>query len=156
MTDLAVVLKAVLPTLVEAEVKRILASYPTPKDGKDGNDGVDGSPGTSGRDGAPGIAGIDGKDGAPGADGRGIIHLDIREGNLHVLYTDGTDQMVGRVAGDPGVAGKDADTLVVSALINESLTDVRKRLDALQLEVKSISDGDAEMNAMVKEFLANA
>jgi hypothetical protein len=156
MTDLAQVLKAVLPTLVETEVKRVLASYPIPQDGKDGRDGMDGSAGSPGADGTPGAPGADGKDGKDGAEGRGIVHLDIRDGNLHVLYTDGTDQLVGKIMGDTGVPGKDADTLVVAALINEALKDIHEQIETLRVDVKSISDGDAEMNAMVKEFLANA
>lgn len=149
-------LKAVLPTLVEREVRRILAELPAPVIGKDGKDGIDGAPGPCGDCGVPGVDGAAGKDGADGAEGRGIVHLDIREGSLHVLYTDGTDQLVGRVVGDTGVAGKDADTLVVSALINEALTDVRKQIETLRVEVKAVSDGDAELAAMVEGFLADA
>lgn len=156
MDNIGAILKQVLPTLVEREVRRVLAEMPIPQDGKDGKDGIDGAPGPCGDCGSPGIDGVAGKDGSNGSDGRGIDRLEIRGVDLYVLYTDGTDQSVGRVVGDAGVAGKDADTLVVSALINEALSDVRKQIETLRVEVKAVSDGDAELAAMIKGFLADA
>ncbi len=156
MDNVAAILKATLPTLVEIEVKRVLSSYPIPVDGKDGKDGVDGASGTRGDSGAPGVDGAAGKDGKDGADGRGIVHLDVRDGNLHVLYTDGTDQLVGKIMGDPGAPGKDADTLVIAALINEAVSDLRKQIETLRVEVKSVSETDVELHDMIKGFLADA
>ncbi len=156
MDNVAAILKATLPTLVEIEVKRVLASYPIPVDGKDGADGAPGSCGKDGSDGKDGTDGDTGPCGQDGKDGRGIVHMDIREGNLHVLYTDGTDQLVGKIMGDPGAPGKDADTLVVAALINEAVSDLRKQIETLRVEVKSVSETDAELHDMIKGFLADA
>ena len=145
------VLKQVLPTLVEREVRRVLADYPIPADG------------TPGADGAPGTPGADGADGAKGADGRGIVHLDIREGNLHVLYDDGTDQLVGKIVGECGAAGKDADPSSVAALVMGMLGDFRKdllgsvdtRIKSLETRVDAVGKMDQELTETVKRMLAD-
>lgn len=45
------------------------------------------------------------KDGAPGRDGRGIESVRIQDGNLIVVFSDGTEHDAGRVVGRDGLAG---------------------------------------------------
>lgn len=58
------------------------------------------------------IPGKDGENGKDGTNGRGIARAEVREaGDLIFLYTDGTEQNVGRIVGEKGkdgVDGKDA------------------------------------------------
>jgi len=67
--------------------------------GRDGARGPTGPPGRDGRD------GIDGKDGVDGADGIGIDRVSIVRGDLHIVYTDGSEVNVGRVVGPQGPRG---------------------------------------------------
>ncbi len=144
LTDVAELIRRSIPSIVDEVLRRV----PMPQDG---------------RDGAPGADGADGRDGAPGAVGRGIVHLDIREGNLHVLYDDGTDQLVGKIVGECGAAGKDADPSSVAALVMGMLGDFRKdlldsvdtRIKSLETRVDAVGKMDQELTETVKRMLAD-
>jgi hypothetical protein len=84
--------------------------------GKRGYKGDKGIQGIAGQDGARGPAGPQGEKGADGQsikgdkgdkgeDGKGIDKVYIDQGNLHVVYSDGSDIAVGYIQGPAGVAG---------------------------------------------------
>ncbi len=72
----------------------------------------------------PGPSGPAGPSGQPGANGRGIVSTHLANGDLIVVYTDGTASDVGTVTGPQGPAGtdgKDGRGISGSAIIGTDL-----------------------------------
>ena len=76
--------------------------------GVDGEDGKDGVPGQNGTDGKDGVDGEDGKDGV------GISSAEVNaDGELVLLFTNGTSLNLGKVVGADGKDGIDGEDFIV-------------------------------------------
>lgn len=107
----SVTVNDVAPMILQ-QIERAVAALPKPKDGNDGRGVTAVRIDDAGHlivtlsDESVVDAGLAVKEGKPGTDGRGVDHLEIDNGELVVVLTDKTRNVLGRIKGEDGKPGK--------------------------------------------------
>jgi hypothetical protein len=120
--------------------------------GQDGERGPQGVPGTRGPAGPKGEKGEDGRD---GIDGIGIIDAFIRRDHLHIVYSDGRKEDLGRVKGDRGPAGKAGTKVLIGDSTTNTTNITEELLDAEdKANLQTLADNSsAKINTDREMFL---